>query len=127
VTNIDHHFLLTWPTENLLVLALHANTESAAYDKIPTDDPWITKEKYLNSNESEMTPHERVLFSRETTRVSGTSRTIKTSPDNYRQCDESKDIYTFLESIDDDEKKAIRQANERHRSLAYQRQKTPWH
>ena len=120
----DHHpFLMLWPTENLLVLALHANTESAAYDKILTDDPWIAKEEYLNSIESEITPHERVLFSRETTRISGTSRTIKISPDDYRQCDEFKDIYTYLESIDDDERKAIRQANERHRSLAYQRQK----
>ena len=120
----DHHpFLMLWPTENLLVLALHANTEWAAYDKILTDDPWITKEEYLNSIESEITPHERVLFSRETTRISGTSRTIKISPDDYRQCDEFKDIYTYLESIDDDERKAIRQANERHRWLAYQRQK----
>ena len=100
------------------MLALHANTESAAYDKILTDDPWTTREEYLNPIESETTPHERVLFSRETTRVLGTSRTIKLSPDDYRQCTEFKDIYTYLESVDDDERKAIRQANERHRSLA---------
>ena len=87
---------MLWPTENLLVLALHANTESAAYDKILTDDPWIAKEEYLNSIESEITPHERVLFSRETTRISGTSRTIKISPEDYRQCDEFKDINTYL-------------------------------